>query len=98
MRVRYAPEARAHLAAIFSYIAERNPVAAARVIARIRIAADCLGDFPRMGHPGRVLGTFEWTVTGLPYIVVHEVDVSAAEVVILAVFHAAQDRGSDGST
>jgi toxin ParE1/3/4 len=95
MRVRYAPEARAHLTAIFAYIAERNPVAAARVISRIRSAADRLRDFPKMGHAGGVLGTFEWTVTGLPYIIVHEVDIATAEVVILAVLHAAQDRATE---
>jgi plasmid stabilization system protein ParE len=97
MRVRYAPEARAHLAAIFAYVAEQNPIAAVRVIGRIRAAADRLGDFPRMGHTGRVPGTFEWAVTGLPYVIVHEVDVSNAEVVILSVFHAAQDRPTEAS-
>jgi plasmid stabilization system protein ParE len=43
-----------------------------------------------MGHIGRVPGTQEWVVRGLPYIIVFEVD--ADEVVILGVFHAAQDR------
>jgi hypothetical protein len=39
-----------------------------------------------------VSGTYEWTVVGLPYIIVYEIDERANEVAIIAVFHAAQDR------
>ena len=44
MRVRYSPKARAQLTDIFTYIAEQNPRAAARVVARIRGAAEWLAD------------------------------------------------------
>lgn len=94
MRVRYAPEAQAHLDAIFTYIAERSPAAARRVIRRIRAAVDRLGEFPRMGRAGTVSGTLEWPVTKLPYIVVYEVDAAGGNVVVLAVFHGAQDRST----
>jgi toxin ParE1/3/4 len=43
-----------------------------------------------MGHVGRVSGTHEWVVRGLPYIIVYQT--GADEVLILGVFHAAQDR------
>jgi plasmid stabilization system protein ParE len=92
MRLRYTAAARDHIAAIHRYIAERNPVAATRVVARIHAAAERLREFPRIGHLGVVPGTYEWVVKGLPYIIVHEVDPDRAEVLILAVFHGAQDR------
>jgi toxin ParE1/3/4 len=43
-----------------------------------------------MGHGGRVPGTQEWLVRGLPYILVYQIDPN--EVLILGVFHAARDR------
>lgn len=93
VRLRYTDEARQHIAVIYSYIADRNPVVATQVIARIRVAAQRLIAFPRMGHAGRVAGTFEWVARGLPYIIVYETGTADPdEVVILAVYHGAQDR------
>jgi toxin ParE1/3/4 len=69
-----------------------NPLSAARVAGRIFAAAERLGDFPHIGHAGLAPGTYEIPVTGLPYILVHEVREGDEEVVILAVFHGAQDR------
>ena len=93
VRLLYTTQARQHIAAIFSYIADRNPVAATQVVARIRQAAERLAEFPRMGHAGRVAGTHEWVVRGLPYIIVYQAGAADAdEVLILGVFHAAQDR------
>ena len=45
-----------------------------------------------MGHVGRDAGTHEWVVPRLPYIVVYEVDQVQERVVVVAVFHGAQDR------
>jgi toxin ParE1/3/4 len=45
-----------------------------------------------MGHAGLVPGTSEWSVRGLPYVIVHQVDDDAKEVIVLGVFHGAQDR------
>jgi plasmid stabilization system protein ParE len=53
------------------------------------------GEFPRIGHAGRVPSTFEWVVRGLPYIVVYDINLGDEdEIVILGVFHGAQDRES----
>lgn len=96
MRLRYAAEARGHIAAIFNFINDRNPIAATQVVARIRLAAERLAEFPRIGHVGRVPGTYEWVVRGLPYIVVYDISLGDEdEVVILGVFHGAQDREPD---
>ena len=45
-----------------------------------------------MGHVGRAPGTYEWVVTGLPYIVVYRLDSDHDEVQIIAIFHGVQDR------
>lgn len=60
VRLHYTTQAREHIAAIYSYIRERNPVAATQVVARIRLAAERLAEFPRVGHAGGVAGTHEW--------------------------------------
>jgi toxin ParE1/3/4 len=90
VRIRYTIEARRDLANIHDYISERNPEAASRVVERIRAAIDLLSEFPRIGHAGRAPGTREWVVKGLPYVIVHEPHED--ELVILAIFHGAQDR------
>jgi hypothetical protein len=41
-----------------------------------------------------VAGTLEWSVKGLPYVIVHELHFETNEVVVLGVFHGAQDRES----
>ena len=52
--------------------------------------------FPLAGHSGRSSGTREWVVRGQPYIIVYEVGPpDAEEVMILGVFHGAQDRPAD---
>jgi toxin ParE1/3/4 len=93
MRVRYRRRARIDIENLHEYIDKHNPRAATEVVARIRYAADRLGLLPYIGHIGRVPGTYEWVVVGLPYVIVYEVDKAAGEVAIIAVFHGAQDRG-----
>lgn len=93
MKLRYTAAARGHIAGIFNYINDRNPTAATQVVARIRLAAERLAEFPRIGHAGRVPSTYEWVVRGLPYIVVYDISLGDEdEVVILGVFHGAQNR------
>jgi toxin ParE1/3/4 len=97
MKVRYTIDALLHIAAIHTYITERNPVAAARVVTRIRMAADRLGELPHIGHAGTLAGTREWVVAGLPYVVVHELNMQDDEVVVLGVYHGAQLRPGQDS-
>lgn len=77
---------------IYAWIAKDRPRAADSVIGRILESAERLGHLPYMGHVGQAPGTYEWVVTGLPYIVVYTVDSYNNEVQIVAVFHGAQDR------
>lgn len=93
VRLRYTAKAREHIASIYNYLGDRSPVAATQVVARIRLAAERLTEFPRMGRAGRVAGTHEWVVRGLPYIVVYEMSTDDLdELLILGVYQAAQDR------
>lgn len=77
---------------IYTRIAKDRPRSAHAVVDRILQSADRLGRFPHLGHAGRVPGTFEWVVIGLPYIVVYRLDDTADVVDVVAVFHGAQDR------
>lgn len=90
--LRFSARARSQLLAIHEYIDERNPAAAARVGAGIREAAEVLRYFPYSGRPGRVLGTREWVVRRLPYILVYEIGANEQGVTIFGVFHCAQRR------
>jgi toxin ParE1/3/4 len=78
---------------IHAWIAKDRPGSAASVVDRILESVGRLGRFPYMGHVGKAPGTYEWVVTGLPYIVVYEVDSAHDELKITAVFHGAQHRG-----
>ena len=71
------------MAEIHAYIAQDNPAAADRVIARILKSAALLGDFPMIGRQGRVAGTREWTISGLRYLAVYRIAENGVEVLTL---------------
>jgi len=64
------------------------------VIDRIRRTLVLLSTFPRLGHAGIVHGTYEISIPRVPFLVVYRVDVGDRneELIILRVYHAAQDR------
>jgi addiction module RelE/StbE family toxin len=81
------PAARA-LESIQDYIARDNRRAAWEVAQRVRQAVNQLEEHPKMGRPGRVRGTLELVIPGLPYIVPYRI--KGGDVQILSVFHAAR--------
>lgn len=89
----WADSARADPRIVFRYIAGENPDAATRVAARMEDAAAGLSDFAT-GRAGRVSGTYEKVLPGLPYILAYEI-VSRPDggevVTILHVIHGARD-------
>ena len=91
MAVRFTREALLHIEGIHFYIAIRSPRAAARIVERIFADTDRLTQFPRLGHAGIVPGTFEWTVRGFPYVIVHEF-ITDGDIIVLGVFHGSQER------
>jgi plasmid stabilization system protein ParE len=80
-----------------AFIARDNPAAARHVADRIRDAGKALGDMAT-GRPGRVTGSYEKSVTRLPYIIAYQLRPIAGResVVILHVIHAARDWPPEG--
>jgi addiction module RelE/StbE family toxin len=87
-RILWTKRALRRLDSIGEHIANENPDAAANVIARIVSSVETLAEHPALGRAGRIAGTRENVVTGLPYIVAYRVKLDAIEV--LTVLHGAQ--------
>lgn len=71
MLVRWTQKALDNLEDAVEYIAADNPTAASGVAKKIWDTARLLVDQPGMGRPGRVSGTRELIITGLPYILAY---------------------------
>jgi toxin ParE1/3/4 len=84
----------ADLENIFNWIAKGNPAVAKAVVERVSESVGLLTNFPDMGRVGRDPSTREWVIPRLPYVAVYEVDGLRDQIIITAVFHGAQDRGS----
>ena len=85
MRLRWSKDALEDLTAIRRYIAENHPAAAQRVGQCILGAITYLRDHPGIGRAGRVQGTRELVIPGLPYIVPYRVKENLIE--LLRVLH-----------
>lgn len=74
-----------------AFIARENPRAAVRVADRLRDAGAALGEMAT--RSGRVSGTYEKSVTRLPYIIAYALSErdGRESVVILRVIHTARD-------
>ena len=73
MNIRWTKRAIRSLTSIHAYISKDSPAAAARVAAAVVDATDQLEPFPQSGRPGRIVGTRELVVPGLPYILPYRV-------------------------
>jgi plasmid stabilization system protein ParE len=81
------------LAGIVQWIAADSPQNARSVAERILTAIELrLALFPSLGRRGRVEGSREWIVAGLPYVIVYQVDDARDVIVVLGIFHGAQQR------
>ena len=94
--VRWSNDALADLAAQVAYLATDNPSAAHRVADALDKTALALGDMP-IGRPGRVTGTYEKSVTGLPYVVAYAITQTggAEEIAIVRVIHTSRDWSAE---
>ena len=94
--VRWSNDALTDLAAQVAYIAAENPSAAHRVADAIDKTALALGEMP-IGRSGRVTGTYEKSVTGLPYILAYSITQAGGEetVAIVRVIHTARDWSAE---
>ena len=71
-----------------TFIARDNADAARHVVARLRQATERLARHPDSGRPGRIAGTRELIVPGLPFILPYRVRTDRIE--ILRVLHASR--------
>ncbi len=72
------------------HIAKDDAAAARRVAKRIRETGDALGEFAT-GHPGRVSGTYEKSVSRLPYIVAYALNEDDTVLTVLRVIHTSRN-------
>lgn len=79
--LRWTRRAVRRLDQIGDYIANDDPNAAARVVARIVSAVDNLAGHPAMGRIGRIKGTREFVFADTPYIVAYRVKPETIEIV-----------------
>ncbi len=93
-RVEWSDAAKADIRAQVEYIAEDDPQAARRIVAKVQETGAKLGDFAT-GHPGRVSGAYEKLVRGLPYIIAYTLTDGDRTVSILRVIHTARDWPDD---
>ena len=68
---------------------DKDARAGLRLALKIARKAEVLAANPRMGRLGLVEGTREWSITGLPYKLVYQLN--GEDVEILRVIHQAQD-------
>ena len=92
MKVFIREAAARDLDAIFDWIFQDSPKAAAEIVRRIhaQIGRLAIPGLSHIGRPGLVEGTRE-LIEG-PYLVVYEVDELAEEITVLAIVHGARDR------
>ncbi len=73
MNVNFTPQARDDPAAIRDWIGGRDERAADRTVSWIIQTAMMFGPFPLLGRAGQVKGTREFSVVGLPYVIVYAI-------------------------
>lgn len=89
MKVLWAQEALNDRTAIWDYLAERNPRAAADLDDLFSEAAERLAEHPLMGVPGKIAGTRE-LVPHEHYRLVYEVDEEAGIIRVVTLIHTAR--------
>lgn len=86
--MRYSQQALADLDDALAYTLQNRPDSVEAVGQRIQRAIAGLAVFPDRGRPGRIAGTRELVISGLPYLAAYRVD--GGYVDILTVLHGAR--------
>ena len=89
MRLRWTRRAEGDLAGQCDHVARDDPALAAALLDRVLTAVEGLAEFPFRGRPGRVEGTRELVLPGLPWLAVYAVE--GTDVLVLRFLHGAQD-------
>lgn len=92
MQLKWTDLAVADLDHVEEYIAEENdPVVAIEIVLNVLNTAELiLPDHPQAGRLGRVKGTRELVIDGVPFIVIYRIVESLMQIEILRVMHDAQ--------
>jgi len=85
LAIKYTESAKADLHGVLSYIAKDNPLAARKVIQTIRDQVNVLLDQAVIGRSGRIDGTRELVIHGLPYVACYAV--TDKTITVLRVLH-----------
>jgi toxin ParE1/3/4 len=93
MRLRYTLPALTDLVSILDYVADRSPLGAARIHARIHAVSDLLQRDPRAGAVTDDPTIRRMATTPYPYLIFYEA--TDAEIIIHAVRHGARDPSND---
>lgn len=88
MRIKWLRRALLDLEEVEKFVSMDSPANAVAVVVKLITAVSLLGDQQGIGRPGRVPGTRELVISGLPYIVPYRVKDGAVE--ILRIYHAAR--------
>ncbi len=86
--IQWSGAAVSDLVEIRRYVAEHSPRAAARLARTLLGSVQRLVDHPAAGRPGRVAGTRELIVDGIPFLIAYRVRDGIVEV--LRVLHGAR--------
>ena len=89
MQVRWTAPAAKDLQEIAHFIQKDNSTAARAVATALFDAANGLDLFSMKGRSGRIAGTRELAIPGLPYIIVYQLSVTTIE--ILHIYHGARN-------
>ncbi len=89
IQVRWTEPAAQDLEQISEYIRRDRPDAATEVARSLFDAADSLSFMPGRGRVGRIPGTRELIVYGLPYIVIYRL--TSTMIQILRIYHGARN-------
>ena len=89
IQVRWTEPAARDLEEISEYIRKDRPIATGAVSQSLFDAANSLSLLPGRGRVGRIPGTRELVVSGLPYIVVYRLTSTAVQ--ILRIYHGARN-------
>mgnify|MGYP001125710390 CR=1 FL=1 len=89
-RIVWSDDARDDYFDIVRHIAQDDPDAAERVALAIGKTGDNLAHFAT-GHPGRVGGTYEKSVSRLPYVIAYTLSEDDTVLTILHIVHTSRD-------
>ncbi len=89
MQIKWTDESVTDLDEIESYIAEENsPLVAIDIVLRvIKVVEKILPDHPGAGRPGRVKGTREFVIDGIPFTAVYRQLEKQNQLQVLRVLH-----------